>query len=115
VKRVGCELGGMALGGGETADRLIDRVYVDQSRLEDWNTIDELGDGRSGCPSGAAALGVKGDGLNAPIGDCEGNAREISTGGTPRGARKGPVHSRSKPAVIAEVVLEKLPLHRVKG
>ena len=61
VEGVGGELGGVALGGREAADRGVDGVDVDQGGVEDRRAVDHLGDGGGGGLGRAAALGVEGD------------------------------------------------------
>ena len=111
MERVGGELSGVPLGGGEAADRLIDGVYVNQGSLEDRNAVDRLSDSGRGGAGGAATLGVEGGGMDAAVLHEERDAGEIATSSAARGARESTVSSLAKTAVVAQVVLEKLPLH----
>jgi hypothetical protein len=65
----------VALGGGETADRGVDGVDVDQGRLQHEGSVDHLGYGGRGGSGRAATLGVKRHRLDAAIGDEEGDPR----------------------------------------
>ena len=116
VKGVGGELGGVALCRREATNCLIDGVYIDQSSLENGRAIDHFGDRSGRCASGPAALGIEGNGVDASTLDEERDPREIPAGSAPRSAREGTVNHRTKPALVTQVVLEKLTLHafRVK-
>jgi hypothetical protein len=61
VQRISRQLPCVPLGRRETADCLIDGVYIDQSSLENQRAIGHFGDSRRGCTSSAASLGVEGD------------------------------------------------------
>jgi hypothetical protein len=101
MKGIGSELGGVPLGRRQTADCLIDRVYTDQSRLENESAIDHLGDGGRGCAGGTATLGVKGDGLDSPVLNEKGDPREIATRSTTRSAREGAFDRRPQPRFVS--------------
>ena len=75
MEGVGGELGGVALGRGETADCGVDGVDVDESSVEDGGAIDRLSDGGRCRLGGSTPLGVEGDAFDAAIGDQERNAR----------------------------------------
>jgi hypothetical protein len=111
MKSVRGELGGVALGGRQTADCLVDSVHIDQSRLENRRVIDHLGNSGRGSAIGTASLSVEGDAVDAPVVHEERDPREVPAGSPTRRAGKGPVGGRSNPAVITKVVLEKLTLH----
>jgi hypothetical protein len=108
-------LGGVALAGGEAADRGVDGVDVDQGRVEDRSAIDHLGDRGGRSSGGAAALGLEGDGIDAAILNSEGDPREVSASSPARGARESAVRNRPTPALVGQVVLVELPFHGFKG
>ncbi len=105
----------MALCRGKTADCSVDGVDVDQGGVEDRYPVDHLGDG-CGCGlGGSTPLGIEGRFSDPSFRDLERNAREIPAGSPTRSTRKGTVSSRPPPALIAQVVLEELSIHPLKG
>ena len=89
MEGVGGELGGVALCGGQAADRGVDGVDVEEGGVEDRLAVDRLGDGGGRGLGGPAALGVERDVLDATVGNREGDPREIAAGSPTRSAREG--------------------------
>ena len=61
MQRVGGELGRVALGRRQAAERRVDLVDADPRRVEHRLAVDHLGDRRGRRPRRAAALGVEAD------------------------------------------------------
>jgi hypothetical protein len=115
MESVGGELGGMALGRRQAANGLIDSVYVDQSGLQNRRAINHLGDrGRRGL-GGTAALCVEGDIFKPSVSDGERDSRKIPARSPTGSAGESTIGSRPTPALIAQVVLKELAIHRTKG
>ena len=90
VQGVGGELGGVALGRRETADRLVDFVDPELRRLQDRRPVDDLGDRRGRGTSRPASLGVEADRGDPLVLDRHRDPREVparrSTGRSGEGA-----------------------------
>lgn len=115
VEGVRGQLGGMTPSGREATYCLINGVYADQSGIENRRGVDHLGDGGGGSTSGAAALGVEGDGVDPTVGDQERDARKIPAGSAARSAREGAIGGRAESALVLQIGLENLAIHPTKG
>jgi hypothetical protein len=115
VKRIGSQLRRMALGRRQTADRLVDLIGADPSGIEHCLSVNHLGDSRSGCPGCPTTLGVEGRGRYPAVVDEERKASQIPAGSATGRPGEGVLSSRSKPALVPQVVLEQLLAHRLQG
>lgn len=111
MERVRSQLGRVPLGGSETADSCIYRVDIDCGSSEDGVSVDHLGYSGGCSASGSTTLSVKGDRVDPPIGNEEGDPRQIPASSPTRGTREGTPRRRPAPRLITQVVLEELPLH----
>ena len=101
MEGVGGEVGGVALGGGETADCGFDGVDVEGGRLEHGGAVDRLGDGGGRGLGRTAALGVEADRGDPLALDREGEAREIAAGRAAGSAGESVIGRRPAPALVA--------------
>ena len=115
MERIGRELDGMALGGDQAAQQSFGVVDRHRGRLEDGGALDGFGEGRGGGAGGATALGVEGDRGDATAAHGEGKARDVAAGSASGGAGEGVVGDGAAMGLIAEEVVEELPIHWVKG
>jgi hypothetical protein len=96
----------VALRGDQAAQGRRHVVWRDASRVDERRVLDQLDHPAARRPRGAAALGVE-SGLDHALAlDSDGDAHEVSAGGTAGRARVRPAGQRSSSARGAEVVLE---------
>jgi hypothetical protein len=115
VESVGCQLGGVPLRGGESAQRPVDFVDAEGSRLKDRRAVDDLRDGGRGGPRGPAALGVEADRGDSALGDHQRDPREIAAGGAAGRAGERTIGRGAAPRLVSQVLLEELLVHWMKG
>ena len=81
-------------------------------RREHGLAVDRLGHRGGSGLGGAAALGVEADPLDPPVGDGEGEPRRSPQAAPPAAPVKAPSSRGPAPGLVAQVVLEELPIHR---
>ena len=111
MQGVGGELGGVALGRRQAAERGVDLVDPDSRRRQDRLAVDHLGGGGGRGAHRAAALGVEADRRDPAVLDRERDPREVAAGGAPGGAGEGALGRRAAARLVAQVVLEELLAH----
>ncbi len=110
MQGVGGQLGRVALGGDQAAERGGHVFGRDARRVQQRPVLDQLDDGAAGGADGAAALGVEAGLRDAVALHSNRHAHEVTAGGAARGAGVRPVRERAEPARRGQVVLEVHPV-----
>ena len=106
VQRVGCELGGVATLGRESAERLGDVLGPQPRGVEDRAALDELGERRAGRARGRATLGVEARRRDAPALESDRDPDQVPARRASRGAAVRALRGRGATRRVTQVVVE---------
>ena len=111
MKRVGGEIGGMALARRETTKLRVDRARSDPRRVDQRRAVDELDAGAAGRNRRAATLGVEARLRDPALAHEECDPHQIAAGRTARATDHRAFRHAAPATRIAQVPLETLTLH----